>query len=251
MPPRHRLGSCAASLALASLGGCATGPDAHPRDPMEPMNRAVFRFNQAVDEAVLRPAASAYQLALPEAARAGVFNFFSNLGDAWSAVNNTLQGKGVDAGDSLARVLINSTFGVAGLFDVASQAGVERHRQDFGQTLGHWGMGSGPYLVLPLLGSSTVRDAAALPIDSKGGLLSQTLAPPLRGAAQGLRLIDERASLLRASNLLDEAALDKYAFTRDAHLQRRDRSTLPASIDDFDSEPGFPALPASDKGSER
>ena len=235
----------AALLSFASLVGCATGPDAHPRDPMEPLNRAVYGFNQAVDEAVLKPAASAYESALPQPARAGVSNFFSNIGDVWSVVNNALQGKGKEASDSFARVLINSTLGVAGLFDIASGVGIERHKQDFGQTLGHWGMGSGPYLVLPLLGSSTLRDAAALPIDYKGDLSTHIHSIPLRNSATGLRLVDERSALLGASNLLDEAALDKYSFTRDAHLQRRDGSIAGADNAAPDADPATSSPNAS------
>jgi phospholipid-binding lipoprotein MlaA len=233
---KTKLSTAIAIFLLAVMSGCATGPNTHPRDPMEPLNRAVFGFNEAVDQAVLRPTATAYDTVVPDLARAGISNFFANIGDAWSVVNNALQGKGQDTSDSFGRLLINSTVGMAGLFDVASQAGIERHPQDFGQTLGHWGMGSGPYVVLPLLGSSTLRDTAALPLDYKGDLVHRLGNIPLRNSATALRIVDQRAALLGASKIIDDAALDKYTFVRDAHLQRRDHSIAPLDGDkDHDS----------------
>src|SRR5690606_11774512 len=153
------LGACALAVLMT---GCATAPDtADPRDPFEGFNRTVFRFNDAVDEAVLKPVATGYQKVTPSFVQTGVSNFFGNIGDVWSAVNNLRQGK-LEAGMSDGmRVAINTTFGFVGLLDIASEAGLTKHKEDFGQTLGVWGVPSGPYLVLPLLGPSTIRDTAA------------------------------------------------------------------------------------------
>lgn len=206
---------------LVVLAGCATGPNADPRDPIEPFNRGVYRFNDALDTAVLKPVATAYRDVTPELIRRGVGNFFANLEDSWSFVNNALQFKGQAAGDSLARFGINTFFGMGGVFDVASDLSIERHSRDFGQTLGYWGVAPGPYLVLPLLGPSSLRDTAALPVDMAGDLVSQVSHIPTRNSAKVIRIIDNRSELLRASDMLDEIALDKYSFIRDAYLQRR------------------------------
>jgi phospholipid-binding lipoprotein MlaA len=203
---------------LLGLAGCATGPDRN--DPFEPWNRKVSNFNEAVDSLVLKPAAIGYREVVPPLGRTGVSNFFSNLGDAWSAANNLLQFRLHYAAESWLRVGVNTFFGLAGILDVASELGIERHREDFGQTLGRWGMPAGPYMVLPVLGSSTVRDTVALPVDRWGDPLRVVPA----GAETGLyalRVVDIRSNLLRASSVLDEVALDKYSFTRDAYLQRR------------------------------
>jgi len=212
------------------LTGCATAPSADPRDPLEPLNRGVYRFNSAVDTAVLKPVASAYRDATPVRVRQGVGNFFGNLQDAWSFVNNVLQFKGQAAIDSLRRVGVNTFLGWGGVFDVATEMDIEKHTKDFGHTLGYWGFGSGPYLVLPLLGSSTLRDAVALPVDWKGDLLANVGHIPTRNTAKVLRLVDERSDLLKASTMLEEAALDPYTFVREAFLQRR-RSVI------FDGNP--------------
>jgi phospholipid-binding lipoprotein MlaA len=162
--------------------------------------------------------------------RQGVGNFFGNLQDAWSFVNNVLQFKGQAAIDSLRRVGVNTFLGWGGVFDVATEMDIEKHTKDFGHTLGYWGFGSGPYLVLPLLGSSTLRDAVALPVDWKGDLLANVGHIPTRNTARVLRLVDERSDLLKASTMLEEAALDPYTFVREAFLQRR-RSVI------FDGNP--------------
>lgn len=206
---------------LVVLAGCATGPNADPRDPIEPFNRGVYRFNDALDTAVLKPVATAYRDVTPELIRRGVGNFFANLEDIWSFVNNALQFKGQAAGDSLARFGINTFFGMGGVFDVASDLSIEKHSRDFGQTLGYWGVAPGPYLVLPLLGPSSLRDTAALPVDMAGDLVSQVSHIPTRNSAKVIRIIDNRSELLRAGDMLDEIALDKYSFIRDAYLQRR------------------------------
>lgn len=214
-----RSGLWAGLLVLALLQGCATGPN--PRDPFEPFNRSVTRFNDGLDEAVVKPVAQAYEGVVPSPVRTGVNNFFGNLSDVWSFVNNVLQLKPQAAGESLMRVSVNTVMGLGGVLDVATEMGIGRHRQDFGKTLGRWGVPTGPYLVLPVLGPSTVRDSAALVVDAKGDLVTQVDNVPTRNSLYVLRAVDLRASLLGASNVLDQAALDKYSFTRDAYLQRR------------------------------
>ena len=207
------------ALLLVSLAGCAVGPD--KRDPFENFNRGVMRFNDELDTAVLKPVATAYQETLPSPARKAVANVFSNLGDVWSAVNNLLQLKIPQATETLMRVSVNTVFGLYGILDVASEMGLERNREDFGQTLGHWGVPSGPYVVLPLLGPSTVRDASAFVVDRRADLVREFDPASTRNSLYALRLVETRASLLRAGRLLDEIALDRYTFVRDAHLQRR------------------------------
>ena len=187
--------SAALVLAGALLGGCASGPNANPADPLEPYNRSMTRFNDNLDKAVLKPVATAYRDVTPQPLRTGVTNFFANLGDAWSFVNNVLQGQGEGAYNSMVRFSVNTVFGIGGLFDVASEAGIQRAKQDFGQTLGRWGVPTGPYLVLPLLGPSSVRDTAGLSVDLfVGDLVDQVHDVPVRNSMYGLRFIDRRAS---------------------------------------------------------
>jgi len=218
----HRFSTRVVLMAAALLlSACASGPNANPRDPMEPFNRGVYGFNNAVDRAVIKPVATAYRDALPSPVRTGVSNFFNNLQDLWSFVNNTLQLKGEGAGNSIVRFGVNTVFGLGGLIDIASEMRIERHTEDFGQTLGRWGVGAGPYMVLPFVGPSTVRDTAALPVDMAGNVVSQVDHVPTRNSATVLNLVDRRSQLLDASQMLDEVALDPYSFTRDAYLQRR------------------------------
>lgn len=222
MKPRitmNRTGLWAGLLALALLQGCAIGPN--PRDPFEPFNRSVTRFNDGLDEAIVKPVAQAYQNTVPSPVRTGVNNFFGNLSDVWSFVNNVLQAKPQEAVDSFMRVSVNTLIGLGGVLDWATPMGIERHSEDFGKTLGRWGVATGPYLVLPVLGPSTVRDAAARVVDAQGDLVMQIDNVPVRNSLYGLRAVDLRAGLLRAGEVLDQAALDKYSFTRDAYLQRR------------------------------
>ncbi|GAA4329128.1 hypothetical protein GCM10023165_01890 [Variovorax defluvii] len=224
-PARRGLSICARGLAAAAVlalaAGCATGPNANPADPFEPFNRGVFKFNDSVDEAVLKPVAGAYRRTLPSFVRTGVNNFFGNLSDVWNFANSVLQLNLRHSADNFMRIPVNTVFGLGGLLDVATEAGIERHPEDFGQTLGRWGVPSGPYVVLPLLGPSNVRDGSALLVDRKGDLLNQIDDIPWRNSMYVLRVVDTRANFLRASELLGEAALDKYSFTRDAYLQRR------------------------------
>jgi phospholipid-binding lipoprotein MlaA len=222
-------------LALLALTGCATVPNAYPRDPLEPFNRGVYHLNDAVDRAVIKPVATAYRDVLPSPIRTGVNNFFSNLQDAWSAVNSALQLKGEAAGNNLVRFGVNTFLGLGGVLDIASEMRIERHTEDFGQTLGYWGVGAGPYLVLPLLGPSTVRDTAALPVDAQGNLVSGISDVGTRNSATALNLLDRRSRLLDATKLLDEVALDPYTFTRDAHLQRRRNSVYDGNPPDEDA----------------
>ncbi len=220
-------------LGAALLSGCATGPNANPADPLEPYNRSMTTFNENVDKAVLKPVATAYRDVTPQPLRTGVTNFFANLGDAWSFVNNVLQFKGREAFDSLVRLSVNTVFGLGGVLDVASEAGIDRHKQDFGLTLGHWGVPTGPYLVLPLLGPSTVRDTAALPVDFYvGDLVDQVDDMGVRNSLYGLRIINTRANLLGTTSVIETAALDRYSFTRDAYLQLRSGAKAGAGADD-------------------
>lgn len=234
-----RLGAAWLLVLLTLLCGCATietarGGPGQRLDPWENWNRKVFGFNEALDENVLKPVATVYANVVPSLVREGVKNFFNNFADAWSAVNNLLQGK-IELGmQDVVRVGVNTVFGLGGVFDVASEMGIEHHFEDFGQTLGHWGFGAGAYVVWPLLGPSTVRESIALPLD-------RSVSPALvinGGATQvgltGLQLVNVRAGLLGAGKMVDDMALDKYSFIRDAYLQRR-RSLV------FDGDP--PSLP--------
>lgn len=208
--------------ALAVLAGCASGPGAHPRDPLEPFNRDVTKFNEAVDRAVLKPVATTYVDVTPKPLRTGVSNFFGNLTDVWSLVNNVLQFKGMAAADTALRLSVNTLLGLGGVLDIASEMNVERHKQDFGQTLAHYGVPTGPYLVLPILGPSTVRDTLTLPLTWTADPVARVDHVPTRNTLYGVRTIDTRANLLRASQVLDDVALDKYTFTRDVYLKLRD-----------------------------
>ena len=236
------------STVLLGLAGCATGPN--PRDPFEPFNRKVATFNEEVDEAILKPVATTYRDTVPELARTGVTNFFGNLGDAWSAVNALLQLRIHYAAENWLRFSFNTVFGFAGVLDIATEMGVERHREDFGQTLGRWGVPAGPYLVLPLLGPSTVRDTAALPVDARGDLVHQFDPSSTENSVYVLRAVDLRANLLRASSMLEDVALDKYSFTRDAYLQLRQAeiSNGRPSVDDSDAGGNIPPLDDEEGG---
>ncbi len=207
------------ALLALGLAGCAVGPD--KRDPFENFNRGVLKFNDELDTAILKPVATAYQETVPSPARKAVGNVFSNLGDVWSMVNSLLQLKIPQAAESFMRVSVNTVFGFYGLADVATEVGLERHREDFGQTLGRWGVPTGPYLVLPLLGPSTVRDASGFAVDRRADLVREFDPSSTRNSLYALRVVDTRSSLLRAGRLLDEVALDRYTFLRDAYLQRR------------------------------
>ena len=257
-----------AALLLAVVAGCATAPDRHVadggKDPWEPFNRKMFAFNDTLDTYALKPAAQAYQKVLPTPVQKGVHNFFGNFADAWSAVNKLLQGRFQDSAVMTARFLTNTTIGIAGLFDPATELGLDRRSTDLGLTLGHWGLEPGPYVVLPLFGSSDFRDALALPADDyvTPALLVPSYWQKLGVDAVGV--VDARAGLLGASQMLDELAFDRYTFMRDAYVTRRrslvydgNPPELPDSDDDDKSaptppngaqdglKPALPATPAS------
>ncbi len=205
---------------LALLVGCAS-TNAPPADPLEGLNRATFQFNDAVDKAVLEPVARGYETVTPQFVRSGISNAFGNVGDVATGLNNLLQGKPGNAASDIGRVIVNSTLGILGLFDVATPMGLEKNNEDFGQTLGKWGVGSGPYLVLPLMGPSTVRDTGGRVVDSQVSYSKLIDHVPTRNEVTGLNIIHIRAELLNAGKTLEEASLDKYQFLRDAFLQRR------------------------------
>ena len=223
-------------LAMAALTtGCATVPAGSPppsRDPWEPLNRQVFAFNDAIDREFTKPLAEAYQAILPQIVRRGVTNFYGNLGDAWSSANLMLQAKPRQSLEMGMRTLVNSTFGLGGVLDFAEDMGLERFTvEDVGQTLGYWGIASGPYVVLPFLGPSTVRDGVGLVVDYQQSAINYVfdgVAP--RNAAGLLNLLNTRTNLLSASRVFDEIALDRYTLMRDGYLARR-RSQL------FDGDP--------------
>lgn len=213
-------GRNAALLAVAAIvAGCATGTD--PHDPYEPFNRSVYRFNDGVDKAVVQPVALAYRAVLPSFVRTGVSNVFSNAGDVRNVFNNALQGNFTAAYADFGRIIINSTLGMGGLFDVASQAGVEKHNEDFGQTLRVWGVDSGSFVVLPIFGPTTTRDGLGRVFDYASDPV--TFVNPLAAqlGARGAQGVETRAQFLEAGALLRDAALDPYLFMRDAYLQRR------------------------------
>lgn len=204
---------------ITLMTGCASVDN---RDPLEGLNRGVYKFNDVSDKAVFKPIAGAYKAVMPSPVRSGVNNFFTNLKTFVTTINQVLQFKFNKAAESAGRFVLNSTIGIAGLFDVASKQGIPLYKEDFGQTLGYWGVGNGAYLMLPFFGPSTLRDAT--------GLVAETMTidplgyvddPRTRNILVGTKFIDTRASFLPGSDLLDEAALDSYTFMRDAYLQRR------------------------------
>lgn len=212
-------GTIASILLTTMLTGCASQVS---KDPLESMNRGIYKFNDTADKAVVKPIAGTYKALFPSPLRSGINNFFGNLNTIVSVANNLLQLKFNNAVSESGRFIINSTFGIGGVFDLASKDGIEKHTEDFGQTLGYWGVGDGPYLVLPLLGASSIRDTTGLLVDA------WALDPiyyihniPTRNGARFAKAIDTRAQYLPASDLLDEAALDPYAYMRDAYFQRR------------------------------
>jgi phospholipid-binding lipoprotein MlaA len=236
-----------AALTLASaLSACATGTA--PKDPLENFNRKVFAFNDKLDEVAIKPAAQVYRKHLPGFVQTGVSNFFGNLGDAWSGVNNLLQGNGADGMSDLMRFAFNSTFGLGGLLDIGSEAGLDKHNEDFGQTLGAWGVKPGPYVVLPVLGPSTFRDTVATPLDLAADPWNYKKPVGVRNAGTVLHIVDVRAGALDASRMIEEAALDKYEFVRDAYLQRRETLVKSGKTDAEDDAEEKAAAPAQEPG---
>jgi phospholipid-binding lipoprotein MlaA len=217
---RSPLIALAAAATAVVLAGCATAPHSDRRDPFEPFNRGVSGFNQGIDKAALKPVATAYEKGLPRWVRTGVSNFFANLGDTWSAVNSLLQLRIAEAAQDATRFAFNTVFGLGGALDVATELGLERHKADFGSTLARWGVPAGPYVVLPLFGPSTLRDAFALPVDWLGNPVKYFGPMGDRNALIATRALDTRATLLPLDPVLD-SAFDRYTFTRDAYLQHR------------------------------
>lgn len=230
-----------AALIFSLLSGCATVAVKNPVDPWESWNRGVFNFNDSLDNSIVKPIATAYTTVLPPFVRTGVNNFFSNLTGVWTVVNSTLQLKPQAAVETFFRVTINTFLGLGGVLDIASEMNIERHTADFGQTLGHYGVPPGPYLVIPLLGSSTLRDTLASTLISRGDLVWQLNSVAARNSLYALRLLDTRANLLRSTSVLEAVALDKYSFTRDIYLQVRRNDILdgkeppedPAEVPEF------------------
>jgi len=246
----------AATLAAGViLSGCATGPNRSPGDPLEPMNRVVFKVNDTIDTNIAAPIAKGYQKVTPSPIRTAISNFFSNLGDLGNIANNLLQLRITDATQDVMRMAINSLFGVGGLIDIATPAGLPKHHQDFGLTLARWGVPSGPYLVLPIFGPSSFRDGVGRAVDVRFNLLNY-IEPAVRNPMYIAQFVSARSDLLGATDLLQQAALDKYSFVRDAYVQQRKSltykgeeapSTLPNYGDPGDAEgaPGQENAPAA------
>lgn len=230
---RLRAAIVCAAASLLLFGGCASTGD--PRDPLEPVNRAIYKLNDGVDNLIVKPAAEFYRGFLPPFVRTGIGNFFSNLNDVLVALNNLLQGKITEAGIDVARIVVNSTVGLLGLFDVATEIGLEKHYEDFGQTLGYWGLGDGPYLVLPILGPSTFRDTVGWAGDLYAWPVTYVSPDRDRNALIALRFVSGRSELLEASKILEAAALDPYEFVRDAYLQRRRNQVYDGNPPDEDA----------------
>lgn len=210
-----------AAAALTGLAGCASTA-ANPADPLEPLNRKIYAFNDTLDRYALRPVAKGYQAAVPMPLRTGVSNVVGNIGDVWTGFNNLLQGKPREGASDFGRVVINTTLGIFGLFDLASEMGLDKHDEDLGQTLGKWGVGAGPYLMLPFLGPSTLRDSSdtlcrAFLIDPANAISRV----PVRNSVKALRIVNARAQLLGADQALDTAAIDRYNYLRDFYLKSR------------------------------
>jgi len=242
-------------LLAALASGCASVAPARPAtgaaptvaatpDPWENWNRKVFALNESVDVAVLKPLAQTYRDVVPSLVRTGIENAFGNVGDVWSAANHLLQGKVQSGLEMGMRVLTNTVFGLGGLLDPASEMKLERRYEDFGQTLGTWGVVSGPYLVLPLLGPSTIRDTAGLFVDRRASYTRLVNTDAAAYALSGLELVSIRTSLLDATALIDQVALDKYGFVRDGYIARRRNAEFdgapPADI--FLDESAGPAI---------
>jgi phospholipid-binding lipoprotein MlaA len=218
---RNRIPVLAALLWATGSIVASGGAVAQVYDPLEPVNRVIFSINDSLDRNIVKPVAQKYVDFVPRLVRAGVSNVFGNVSDAFSAINNLLQGKKEPFGSDLGRVLVNSTFGLGGIFDIASEANVEKYNEDFGQTLGWWGIGPGPYLVLPILGPSNARDATGLVAQAWIDPVNQVTPAVNQYELIGARALDTRASLLGTDDLVSGAALDKYTFIRSAYTQRR------------------------------
>lgn len=202
------------------LSGCAsTSPNTNPTDPYEGYNRSMYQFNDTLDRAVLKPVAQGYRAVMPDPGQKMVHNFFSNIDDIFVTGNDLLQLKFQQAASDFTRVWVNTIFGVFGLFDVAHN--LEKHNEDFGQTLGYWGVGSGPYLVLPFLGPSSVRDGAGLATDSYFGVIENLDDIPVRNSLWATNKVNLRAELLDTEKIIEGTVVDRYSFIRDAYMMHR------------------------------
>ena len=237
------------AAAAGLLGGCATS--GNPKDPIEGFNRAMFGFNEGLDKVIIRPVATGYEAVLPSPLQTGVANFFSNIADLMIGVNNLLQGKPAQAASDAGRVLVNTTMGFLGIIDVASSMGMEKHEEDVGQTFGRWGMGDGAYVVLPFFGPRNARDTLGLVFDVYTDPVAHVDHIPTRNVLLTTRLISDRAELLKADKIIEEAALDKYSYVRDAYLQRR-RSLIhdgnPPKFDPYSGAGDGKSAAAQDEG---
>ncbi|MBS1227891.1 MAG: VacJ family lipoprotein [Proteobacteria bacterium] len=225
------------AFAAAVLSGCATTAN-NPKDPFEGFNRAMFSVNEGID-VVIKPVAQGYDAVMPSPIKTGIGNFFGNVYDVWTMLNNFLQGKPSEGFSDFGRIALNTTFGIAGLFDVASAVGIEKHAEDFGQTLGKWGVGDGPYFYWPIIGPRTTRDTFGWAVDTSADLVWHVDDVAVRNTLVGVRYIDLRASLLPTDKVVEQAAFDKYNYIRDAYLQNRrseinDGKAIPEGRDDAD-----------------
>ncbi len=241
--PGKALALVAGVVLIGALQGCATRQNP---DPLEPWNRKVFAFNESLDANVLKPVAEGYKAVTPEPVRTGVTNFVGNLKDMWSTVNLFLQGRFKDGTLGVIRVTVNTTFGLAGLIDIATPMQLYKSNEDFGQTLGVWGVKPGAYIVWPALGSSTLRDSVGLPGDMYFSMSTLATYPREENLLRALQIVNLRANYLSASNLVDDVALDKYAFVRDAYLQRRQNLIYEGDPPEEDE----PEEPAPDGGAQ-
>jgi phospholipid-binding lipoprotein MlaA len=226
------LTACACAATILAASGCAT-VDHDPADPFEGFNRAMFAVNEGLDKVAIKPVAQGYDAVTPLPVKVAVGNFFGNIWDSWTAINSLLQGKGADGLSDVGRVLINSTIGIGGVFDVAGEMGLVKHTEDFGQTLGTWGVPNGPYFYWPIIGPRTTRDTFGWLLDTYYDPVWRVDDVALRNSLVALRYTDIRAGYLAADKVVEEAAFDKYSYIRDAYLQNR-RSLI---FDGVDSSP--------------
>ncbi len=223
---KHAVTLIVAVAGAVVLSGCASFRAAAPGDPLEPINRGIFSFNNTFDHYVFKPIAKGYDAVVPGPVKVGVSNVFQNAADVQSLVNDALQLKGQKFSDDLGRVMLNTTIGLGGLFDLATPMGIERGNEDFGQTLGYWGLGSGPYLVIPFLGPSSARDAVGRFADGQYDPVSMVSSVPVRNSLMGTRVVDARVAVFPAEALMNQAAIDRYTFLRSAYSQRRQSLVL-------------------------
>ena len=225
---------------LLLMQGCSTVKTTDARDPWESMNRSVYQFNDVLDTVAIKPAAKVYAAVLPSPVRTGIHNFLGNLGDVWSMANSALQLKGQATAETFMRITVNTFLGLGGVLDVATEMRLEKRKEDLGQTLGCWGVKPGPYIVLPVLGPSTLRDTLATPLDIQGDMAQQFNDPATRNVLSATRVMDVRSSLLQTVDVIKEAALDPYTFVRDGYLQKRENDihdgNPPSNFDYSESE---------------